>query len=186
MRTRTDKRARLVNAADKLVQKRGYNQTSLADIAAAANVPLGNVYYYFRSKHALGEALISKRAEHYRARREVWDREPDPRTRLRAFVQMTVENSALLAGSGCPIGSLCQELDKEGGPLAKAASGMFAEFLDWLEAQFRALGKGAQARDLAVHLMSALQGATLLAHSFRSPRYIQSEAQRLDAWIDAL
>ncbi|BAU46655.1 TetR family transcriptional regulator [Sulfurifustis variabilis] len=186
MATRGDKRTRLVKAADKLVQRQGYHATSLADIAAAAGVPLGNVYYYFRSKEALGDALIGQRGEHYRARRATWDREPDPKTRLRAFVEMTVENSTLLARSGCPIGSLCQELHKQGGPLAEAASGMFAEFLDWLEMQFRALGKGAESRELAVHVMSALQGATLLTHSFRSPRYIESEARRLKAWIEAL
>ena len=40
----------LLEAANKLVHQQGFNQTTLADIAKAAQVPLGNVYYYFKTK----------------------------------------------------------------------------------------------------------------------------------------
>ena len=44
------KRERLVGAACDLVYRLGAERTTLADIARAADVPLGNVYYYFRTK----------------------------------------------------------------------------------------------------------------------------------------
>ena len=46
----TDKRERLVDAAVTLFHHRGYGQTSLSDIAEQSGVPLGNVYYYFKTK----------------------------------------------------------------------------------------------------------------------------------------
>ncbi len=188
MSTKRDsaKRERLVKAADRLVQRQGFEQTTLADIAKVSKVPLGNVYYYFKTKDAIGEAVVAERAGRYRAARESWDGLPDPRQRLLAFAQMTIDNRDLLARSGCQIGSLCQELHKDGGKLAEQASTMFADFLVWLEKQFLELGKGAESRDLAVYLMSVLQGATLLSHSFNDPDYITRQADRLKTWIGKL
>lgn len=181
-----DKRTRLVEAAAKLVYERGFHRAALADIAAAARVPLGNVYYYFKTKDALGEALVAERARRHEALRSTWDEHPDPKDRLLAFIDMTVDSRSSLARSGCPVGSLCAELHKDGGPLAKHATGLFAAYLTWLEKQFRSLGQGDESPDLAAHLMSALQGAALLTHSFQSPRFIEREARRLKAWIRAL
>ena len=58
-----DKRTRLVDTAAKLVHEQGFNRTTLADISRESGVLLGNVYYYFRTKEAIGEALIDKLAE---------------------------------------------------------------------------------------------------------------------------
>lgn len=180
------KRERLVKAADRLVQRQGFEQTTLADIAKVSEVPLGNVYYYFKTKDAIGEAVVAGRAAQYHAAREMWDGLPDPKQRLLAFTQMTIDNRDMLAKSGCPIGSLCQELHKDGGKLAEQASSMFADFLAWLERQFQELGKGEESRDLAVYFMSVLQGATLLTHSFNDPDHIVRQSERLKKWIAAL
>jgi hypothetical protein len=40
----------LIAAAYALVYRRGVARTSLADIAQAADVPVGDVYYYFKTK----------------------------------------------------------------------------------------------------------------------------------------
>jgi hypothetical protein len=55
-----------------------------------------------------------------------------------------------------------------------------------MEAQFRELGKGAESRGLAVHLLSATQGVSVLAHTFHDPGLIEMEAARLKAWIRGL
>jgi hypothetical protein len=91
-----------------------------------------------------------------------------------------------LSQSGCPIGTLCSELHKQGGPLAQQASGIFDELLAWLATQLRALGKGEESRNLAVHLLSAVEGAILLTQSFHTPEYIEHEADQLTQWIRSL
>ena len=178
-----DKRRRLVDAATKLFYEQGFHRTTLAHIAGEADVPLGNVYYYFRTKEAIGEALVEQRLVDDRARRERWEQQPDPRDRLIAFVQMTVDNRRQLARSGCPIGSLCSELHKERASLSGQASRLFAAWLAWLEQQLRALGQGDEAPAQAVHVLSVLQGATVLTHSFGTPKYVEAEARRLTDWI---
>ena len=149
-------------------------------------MPLGNVYYYFKTKDAIGHALVGHRANETQIRLAEWEKNPDPRARLDAFIRMTAENRELLARSGCPIGTLCAELHKDGGDVARNATGMFRETLGWIEAQFRAGGFKSDSSSLAVHLLSALQGASLLTHSFGDPRYIVGEAQRIRGWLQEL
>jgi TetR/AcrR family transcriptional repressor of nem operon len=183
---RRDKRSRLVDTAARLVHAQGFDRTTLADIARESGVPLGNVYYYFKTKEAIGEALVDQLAGTYTSLREVWDAMPGPRARLDAFIQITMANRDSLSRSGCPVGTLCAELHKADGPLAQRAAAVFSELLSWIESQFRLLGQGRDSRDLAVHLLSALQGASLLTHTFHDPRYVVREAKRLQAWVDSL
>ena len=53
MPRKTDKRLRLVEAAMVLIHQQSFNLTTLADIAHKADVPLGNVYYYFKNKEEI-------------------------------------------------------------------------------------------------------------------------------------
>jgi len=183
---RSNKRSQLVQAAGNLVHRRGFNRTTLADISQASGVRLGNVYYYFKTKSAIGQAIVEQRASDYQMVLREWDKLPDPVDRLDALIQSTCENRTMLARSGCPIGTLCVELRKEEGSLAKNAAKIFAQILVWLEVQFRSMGRGEESRGLAEHLISALQGASLLAHVFSRPEYVVEEAQRLRIWIDGL
>jgi AcrR family transcriptional regulator len=179
----TDKRDRLIQTAVTLVYQQGFHQTTLADIAKQAQVPLGTVYYFFKTKEAIGEALVEHYLRNYREVCQQMDNDPNPRVRLQAFIQLMLGEGQRLSQGGCPIGTLCSELHKQGGPLAHQASRIFNELLDWLATQFRALGKGEESRDLAVHLLSAVEGATLLTQSFHTPEYIEREAEQLTQWI---
>jgi hypothetical protein len=120
------------------------------------------------------------------AARAMWDAELEPRERILAFIQATLDTRESVARSGCKVGSLCAELHKGSGPLAERAASLFDGFLKWLEVQFRLLGKGAESRDMAFHLVSALQGASLLANTFHSTRQITRECNRLKEWVRAL
>lgn len=181
-----DKRTQLLEAANTLVHRLGYNQTTLAQIAKEANVPLGNVYYYFKTKEEIGQALIEHRGAFYQALIATWETSADPKQRLLALIAMVAGQRDFLATSGCPIGSLCQELHKEGGPLADKASSLLAALLNWAEEQFRLMGKKKQAFNLALQLVSALQGASLLTHTFNRPELIVRETGRLKEWIESL
>ncbi|WP_343869414.1 alpha/beta hydrolase, partial [Dactylosporangium roseum] len=53
----SSKRDRLVRAACSLFHQRGVGHTSLADIAKTADVQIGNVYYYFKTKDDIIRAV---------------------------------------------------------------------------------------------------------------------------------
>ena len=182
----TEKRDRLIQTAVALVYQQGFQHTTLADIAQQAQVPLGTVYYFFKTKEAIGEAVVEYYLNDYRGRCQQWDTDLDPRSRLQAFIQIMLDSDQMLAQSGCPIGTLCSELHKQGGPLAQQASGIFELLLSWLATQFRLLGKEEESEDLALHLLSAVEGAAVLAQSFQAPEYFAREAHRLKEWIRTL
>lgn len=181
-----DKRSRLIRAAVELTYLHGFSKTSLADIAKQAKVPLGNVYYYFKTKKQVGEAIIEQRLLHLKARSKQWDEAGSPRDRLCACLLDVLQNKEVLAAHGCPVGPFCSELLKEGGGLGKRASEIFGQHLEWMEVQFKALGKGKDARGLAVHLLSALEGVFVLAHTFRDSDLVVMEIKRLKEWIGEL
>jgi TetR/AcrR family transcriptional regulator, transcriptional repressor for nem operon len=185
-RSTKDKRTRLLAAATDLSHERGLGKVALADIAERSDVPLGNIYYYFKTKDAIGEAVIGQRRSQFRQLRQAWEQLPTPQERLKALVSMTVDNRKSLARSGCPVGSLCAELGKVEGALAAAAAVPLRELLAWIEAQFAELGQRREKHGLAVHLLSALQGVSLLANCFRDANLVSREAEQLNAWIDTL
>jgi len=183
---KADNRTRLLQAAVKVTYQCGFGPAALADIAKEARVPLGNVYYYFKTKDEIGDAIIDLRVSRFRRLLQELDKADSPKERLCGFVQIKIKNREGLARSGCPVGTLCSELQKHGGAVAKKSRVLFAEALAWMEAQFKALGKGDDSRALAVHLLSATQGVSVLAHTFHDPGMIETEAARLKEWIRAL
>ena len=181
------KRDRLIEAAKTLFYQQGVTGTTLADIAARAKVLLGNVYYHFRTKDALVDAVIQAHVQELQSLLARWEHLSDSRQRLLALLATVRDEGNVLARYGCPHGSLCQELDKEESQLAHVAAQIFQVYPDWAETQFLLLGKTEPvARDLAIDLISSLQGTYVLTASFRSPALLERKLQRLEMWIRRL
>ena len=184
----TEKRAELVQAATELLHRQGLQRTTLADVAEAASVPLGNVYYYFKSKDALAEAVIGAHEQALRLQFALWvERCGDPRRCLRELVLAPLKAANSIVDYGCPHGSLCQELSKlaPGAPLATAAAHLLGAYVTWAAEQYRALGcSPREARDLAGDLIAAIQGTMLLAHTMRSKEVLAHHLRRIERAID--
>lgn len=178
-----ERRDRLLQAASRVIHRQGYARTTLADIAKAADVALGSVYYYFKTKEAIAVAISERRIALLESRLVEATGALGPLERLDALIQLWVSDKEIDALYGCPIGSLCYELAKERGTLAEAAARPLRLLLDWAQEQFRALGKGGESASLALHLITALQGASLVANAFNDPGAIVAETDRLRAWL---
>jgi AcrR family transcriptional regulator len=179
------KRDRLVEGARLTLHEHGVEGTTIADIAQASEVPLGNVYYYFKTKDQLVEAAIEAHAQDVRTALASLESNRTPKGRLKAFVRMVASKGELTARYGCPHGTLCSELDKRQDPLACDAATLMQIPIDWAEQQFRAMGRR-DARELAVALIAAYQGISLLTNTLRDPGLMSKEARRLERWIDSL
>ncbi len=184
MPRKTDKRERLIEAAKNLIHKQGFNLTTLADIAQEAEVPLGNVYYYFKTKESIGEAVIKERGTDLETRLKLWEEIPDVKARLKKYIDYSIEEADQTARYGCSIGGLCQELGKKGGPLSDAVAKLLNDTLEWCEGQFRSLGYGQKANELALNLVSAVQGMYLLTHTFKDPQITTRQARNLRGLVD--
>src|SRR5919198_228071 len=131
------KRERLVESATALFHEQGVHRTTLAEVAERAEVPLGNVYYYFKTKDELVGAVLAGYQEQAATLIDTFERGRTPQARLKALVHNW---SDMLQGG----------LDRE-------AAKVMARIIDWSEDQFRQLGRQ-DARDLAVALFAGIQG----------------------------
>ncbi|MFD4415442.1 TetR/AcrR family transcriptional regulator [Streptomyces sp. NPDC058246] len=180
------KRQQLTAAAARVLHEQGVERTTIADIARAADVPAGNVYYYFKTKDELVEAALAEHVSHLETLTGRLDRLPDPRDRLKGLIDAWVSQRETAARFGCPTGTLAAELDKrtEGG-LDLTAGRVIRQLLDWVETQYRQIGV-TDPEDHALALVGAYEGMSLLSNALRDPEIMTREGARLTRELDAL
>ncbi|WP_033333618.1 MULTISPECIES: TetR/AcrR family transcriptional regulator [Streptomyces] len=182
----SQKRRRLTAAAARVLHEQGVERTTLADIAREADVPVGNVYYYFKTKDELVRAALSEHSAYLDELTGRLDELADPRDRLKALVQGWIDQRDLAARFGCPTGTLAVELDKRAdGDLDAEAGAVIRRLLDWAGGQFRELGLP-DPDGLALTLVAGYQGMSLLTNALRDPGVMSREGARLLRWLDSL
>lgn len=180
-------RDRIVEAADGLFYRNGFEHTSFADIADAVQISRGNFYYHFKTKDEILDAVIGLRLTNTRMMLDQWAISGDtPADRIRCFIDMLVANRADIKRYGCPVGTLCSELAKLGHAAQADANELFTLFRIWLRRQFEQLGRKSDADTLAMHLLGRSQGVATLANAFRDEAFIRQEVAQMHAWLDAL
>jgi len=78
-------RRTILDTARRLFAERGYDATSLQEIADAMGVRKANVYYYFKTKDAILVALLEVLSEPVGALLDRVEEEPDPQLRRRVM-----------------------------------------------------------------------------------------------------
>lgn len=184
--TEQSRREHIVEVANNLFHAKGYNQTSISDIANQLGITKGNLQYHFRSKEDLLQAVIDYRMENMgdflqRCRNE----NPEPRDRLKRIVQMLLDEKEGLITSGCTIGSINVELGKCQKPLQQKSLQMFNQLGGWIEQAFTDLGKD-NAKTLTMHMLSMIQGAALMSYAYHDGKILQRECGFIDQWIDEI
>lgn len=165
----------ILDIAEKLVQTRGYNGISYADIAAQLGVTKASLHYHFPSKANLGCALIERYHISFDAAlNAIGQQESRPEDKLRqyaALYQAVLNNERMC---------LCGMLAAEYATLPDAMKMRLAAFFDanerWLA---NVLGAGLRTGVFRFHdspnerarlLLGALEGAMLIARSYGDPR----------------
>ncbi len=179
-------REQIVEAADRLFYRQGYEHTSFADIAGVVQISRGNFYYHFKTKDEILDAVIDARLAKTRQMLERWEIEGDsPEDRIRSFIHILVANRADIKRYGCPVGTLCAELAKLNHSAQGEAKALFTLFRTWLSRQFAALGRKADADSLALHLLARSQGVATLANAFHDEKFIRQEVEEMCDWLRA-
>lgn len=186
MSAKTSTREHIVQAADDLFYRQGFEYTSFSDIAAAVNISRGNFYYHFKTKDEILEAVIAARLARTESMLERWEIDGDtPADRIRSFIHILIVNGDKIRRYGCPVGTLSAELAKLDHPARAAANDLFTLFRAWLRRQFERLGRAEDADALAMHLLARSQGVATLASAFRDETFVRQEVDQMCAWLDA-
>ncbi len=179
-RTSDETRSNLIDAAKSLYHQQGFHRTTLAHVATAAEIPLGSLYYYFRSKDALAHAVIDAHAAEIQAWFQELDLLPTPLQRLAQMLAATANHAEVFVRYGCPYGTLAVELDKGDNNLVAPVGNLLALYVTWIARQIEQMGTDEQqAHTKAIALVGSLQGAYLLSSAFRDPKLLEQEMARL-------
>lgn len=175
---------RVLDVAERLVQTRGYNGFSYADIALELKVTKASLHYHFASKGTLGAALIDRYHTAFTAALAAIDRAPgDAGSRLKRYVDIyddVIHNHRMC---------LCGMLAAEHATLPAPMQTRLQQFFDinerWLTA---VLEEGRRAGLLEFHerpaeraavILGALEGAMLVARSYDDPRRFRIAADHI-------
>jgi AcrR family transcriptional regulator len=177
----------LVNAAAELFWRTGYDGASLADIAAEAGVPIGNVYYYFRSKAALADAVADLMDSETRAALSgINAAHPRPDQRLAALLTLFSASNAARTERGCPIARASRDFRNDAPRAAEHAGRIFRRIGDWLAEQLQARLPPDEARGRARQWLTIWQGAIILAQASNDQSVLDEAMAGLNRQIAAI
>ena len=176
--------ARILDIAEQLVQARGFNGFSYADIAAEVGISKAALHYHFPGKADLGLAVITRYAERFSESLGAIDRaDATPVDRLAAYTRLY--GQVLQRGKVCLCAVLAAEYQTLPAPMQAAVTGFFEASEDWLE---KVLEEGRQdaslrftgtARETARLVVACLEGAMLVARPCRDSDRVRSVAASL-------
>ncbi len=182
--------ARILDVAERLVQVRGFNGFSYADVAAELGVTKASLHYHYPGKAELGEALIKRYAARFAEALRAIDAEgSDVPAKLAAYAGLYA--GVLREQRMCLCGMLAADYETLPAPMRTAVVRFFDENGVWLE---RVLEQGASegtlhyegsSRDAAQMIISTLEGAMLVARPYGDPERFQAAAARLLATLVA-
>ena len=181
------KRERLVVAAVACFHEGGFTRTSIAQVAARAGVPAGNVFYYFRTKDDLARAVVEDWCSLLASYLTPLDALTDPWARLDAFLDQGAQLAEMYVAQGCPLAGLTRDLRQESSGLAAEAPRIYAVQSEWIGRQFKLAGwSEPEALAHARTVMAGYHGAIQLAYAQGDATRLTDETTNLKAWLHKL
>ena len=174
----------ILDVAEHLVQVRGFNGFSYADVAAELKITKAGLHYHFAGKAELGEALIARYTARFNeALVEVEERTDEAPARLDAYADLYLD--VLRGHRMCLCGMMAAEYETLPRPMQEAVVRFFEENERWLARvleQGRTQGTLAftgSPRETAGMIVSGLEGAMLVARPFDDLARFQNTSRHL-------
>ncbi|MBP0463891.1 TetR/AcrR family transcriptional regulator [Roseomonas sp. PWR1] len=191
---RPDTRARILDAAMRVLRTRGYEGSSVDDICAAAGVTKGAFFHHFRSKEDLAVAAAAHFSIWLEALfdRLAWRDHADPRDRLLAYIDARI---AILRGDiahfTCLLGALVQDSYATRPAVRAACEDGIRHHAAGLESDIAAAMDrhgvgGFTPEGLALHIVAVIQGAFVMAKATGGPDLAVDTLRHLRRYIEML
>ena len=183
-RAKAETAERILDSAERLVQNRGYNGFSYADVAAELGVTKASLHYHFPGKAELGQALVERYAARFaEALDEIDARGGDASAKLAAYARIYA--NVLREKRMCLCGMLAADYDTLPEAMREAVLRFFDDNEAWLTDVFeqgqaeRSLRLDGSAAEAAQTLVGGLEGALLIARPYGEVARFEAAATRL-------
>ena len=181
-------RERILDAGAELFRRQGYAGTGLKQLVGRAEAPFGSLYHHFPGgKDQLAAESIKRAGAYYlQLVAEKLLAHPDLVTGVReAFLaagQTLVDTDY---ADACPIETIALEVASTNEPLRLATAEVFDSWLDGLTALLVHEGlPEAAGRALAHVIISALEGAFILARTARTTEALEANAEAMATLVE--
>jgi TetR/AcrR family transcriptional regulator, lmrAB and yxaGH operons repressor len=173
----TSTRERILVAASELFRRQGFAATGLKSILAASEAPYGSLYHFFPGgKEELGVAVLDAGGAVYRELVEQFFVLGGDVVRATSefFEGAAVMIAETDYADACPIATIALETASTCEPMRRASAAAFDSWLEVLTDRMAEAGiPRRRARELAIELFCAIEGAFLLSRTTRSPEPIR-------------
>ena len=176
------RREAIVAAAARLFWTRGFAATSIADIANDAQVPQGNMFYYFRTKAELALAVADVFVDETQSLiTESEAASVDPRERIRFLLQRFAQSNRSRVENGCPISSAVRDFGRSAPEASTRAGQSFELLVSFIARELQKTGPRpsialARARGMVIEW----QGGIALAHAFNDMSVLAESLRRAE------
>ena len=177
-------RSRILDAGERLVQVRGFNGFSYADVAAELDLTKASLHYHFPSKAELGEALIARYAERFAQALAAIDANvTHAPAKLDAYASLYTE--VLREERMCLCGMLAAEYQTLPDPIRDAVVAFLVDNEAWLALVLEDGREDGSLRfsntpaDTARSIVSGLEGAMLVARPYGAIERFETAAAQL-------
>jgi TetR/AcrR family transcriptional repressor of nem operon len=122
---------RILDVAQEMIQRRGYNAVSYGDLAAELDLTTAAIHYHFPSKADLGQAVVARyRRANAEERTAIRARTDSTRERLTQYVDLYAD--VLKDGGLCLCGVLAADNATLPAEVRREVQGFFDDQTDWL------------------------------------------------------
>jgi AcrR family transcriptional regulator len=185
----TDTKERILASSANLFRRQGYNATGVKQIVAEAEAPFSSLYHFFpNGKDQLAANVIVSSGQMYQELVEaVFDAAPDVLTGVRDCFAGAAETLRQTDyADACPIATVALEVASTNEPLRMATAEVFERWISSSTERFRAAGiEAPKARELAIGMIGALEGAFVLCRALRSTEPLDVAGKHAAAAVKA-
>ncbi len=164
----------------KVFRSKGYNHTSMVDIAEACGLKKGSLYHYYRSKEELMKAVIEHMHEYFKKEAFIhaYDEQLGVHQKFQLLADIT-ESQYFASEYGCLFGNLALET---AGVIPELFAKVKAFFEDWIAALthvFSTKFTPEKAKVLAEESVAEIEGAVMMMRIFNNKDFLKRANERI-------
>src|SRR4030095_3315666 len=189
----SDTKQRIIGSAIQLFAEKGYQATTIAEIAKASEANAGSVYFFFQTKQDILLAVLDSYCEgiEHMLLEPAWKNVSDPIQRIFALLERY--RSFLMETEcryGCPIGILALELHQTDPAVPQRLAADFERWTTAVETCLRDAGRrlpsDVSLRDLATFILTTMEGGVMQARTYRHPETFDASVRMLKHYFTHL
>jgi TetR/AcrR family transcriptional repressor of nem operon len=177
-------KALIIKKAYQVFRKKGYHNTSMADIGKACGLLKGSIYYYFPGKEELmKQVLIS---DHESMKGIVcalaYEEQLSFKDRLERIMQ-ALENCYFDEPGGCLMANIGLESAQEKPEFIQIIKHFFRDWIDAFCHIFQSQHEQGRAQKMAEQAVQEIEGAIMLSIIFQDKKYFLSTSERIRSYL---